>query len=68
MVPTNLVHIVVGPGSGTWDRTNSKFIEQIKKSKESIEDILLNNNKAKLYGSLKFKDSKKGSVPVELVW
>ena len=25
MVPTNLVHIVVGPGRGTWDRTNQKI-------------------------------------------
>ena len=24
MVPTNLVHIVVGPGTGTWDRENKQ--------------------------------------------
>ena len=26
MVPTNLVHIVVGPGKGTWDRNKQKYI------------------------------------------
>ena len=25
MVPTNLVHIVIGPGRGTWDQTNKNL-------------------------------------------
>ena len=32
MVHTNLVHIVVGPGRGTWDRKNQKNMEKSKKS------------------------------------
>lgn len=43
-------------------------LEQIKASSKSIEQILIQNNRPKLYGSLKFKSSKKGSIPVELVW
>jgi hypothetical protein len=43
-------------------------LETVKASKKSIEEILLKNNKAKLYGSLRFKDNGKGSIPVELVW
>ena len=32
MVPTNLVHIVVGPGRGTWDRTKStKIVDESKR-------------------------------------
>ena len=27
MLPTNLVHVVVGPGRGTWDRTNQQIIK-----------------------------------------
>ena len=30
MVPTNVVHIVVGPGRGTWDRTNQNIIDKIQ--------------------------------------
>ena len=39
MVPTNLVHIVVGPGKGTWDRKHRilkrkiDFLEKKQKSK-----------------------------------
>ena len=30
MVPTNLVHVVVGPGRGTWDQKNPKIIDEMK--------------------------------------
>ena len=30
MAPTNLVHIVVGPGMGTWGRQSTKTIERMK--------------------------------------
>ena len=30
MVPINLVHIVVGPGRGTWDPKNQKNIKEMK--------------------------------------
>ena len=32
MVPTNIVHIVVGLGRCTWDRTNKKLGEKLKNS------------------------------------
>jgi len=43
-------------------------LEQISKTENSVENVLLKNNKPKLYGSLKYKNEAKGSIPVELLW
>jgi hypothetical protein len=67
---TNFFNSYEGGESLVLDLKELFFInlEQIKKSDSSIDEILLENNKAKLYGSLKYKEASKGSIPVELVW
>ena len=37
-------------------------------SKLSIVDALKKNNRVKVYGSIKYKDSKIGSIPIEIKW
>ena len=47
VLETNLVHIVVGLGGGTWDRTNQKVLEKEKKNLPAsfgVDDTLLGKN------------------------
>ena len=37
MVPTNLVHIVVGPGRGMWDRKSKKHNRTMKQNQQPIK-------------------------------
>ena len=63
MVPTNLVHIAVGPGGGTWDRKKMEIIgnRKIQHSKKCCDGaiVFFLNTKTKLTALARSIDSEK---------